>query len=134
MKLDWIKCIFCLFIFLYRTYSDVQFVAANRIFDFIICNIILGVQFILNAYKYSQTCIYRTLKEHEYVPFMSGLPFIYRLKLYALFIFEKTEISIYRQWFDILHFKTGLAYIVVIKQTLQINMWSQTLIQYFCFI
>ena len=50
---------------------------------------------------------------------MSGLPFIYRLKWYALFIIEITETSIYRQWFAILHFKIGLAYIVVIKQTLQ---------------
>ena len=79
------------------TYSDVQFVVANIILDIIICNIILGVKCILNKYKYSQTCIYRTLEEHEYVPFMSGLPFIYRLKLYVLFIIEKTETSIYRQ-------------------------------------
>jgi hypothetical protein len=51
-----------------------------------------------------------SIKFHESVPFMSGLPFIYRLKLYALFIIEKTETSIYRQGFAILHFKTGLAY------------------------
>jgi hypothetical protein len=99
------------------TYSDVQFVVANIILDIIICNTIWGVKCILNKYKYSQTCIYRTLEEHEIVPFMSGLPFIYRLKLYALFIIEKTETPIYRQWFAILHLKTCLAYIVVIKHT-----------------
>jgi hypothetical protein len=47
----------------------------------------------------------------------SMLDFIYRLKLYALFIIEKTETPIYRQWFAILHLKTCLAYIVVIKHT-----------------
>ena len=57
------------------------------------------------------------------------LPFIYRLKWYALFIIEITETSIYRQWFVILHFKIGLAYIVVIKQTLQIYLATQTWIQ-----
>ena len=79
------------------TYADAQFVVANSILVFIICNTILGVKFILKTYKYSQTCIYRTFEEHESVPFMSGLPFIYRLKLYVLFIIEKTETSIYRQ-------------------------------------
>jgi hypothetical protein len=39
------------------TYSDAQFVVANSIVDFIICNIILGVKCILKTYKYSQTCI-----------------------------------------------------------------------------
>jgi hypothetical protein len=40
-----------LFIFLYMTYSDAQFVVANSILDFIICNTILGVKFILKTYK-----------------------------------------------------------------------------------
>lgn len=46
-----------LFIFLYMTYSDAQFVVANSILDFIICNTILGVKFILKTYKHNQTCI-----------------------------------------------------------------------------
>jgi hypothetical protein len=54
-------------------------------------------------YRYSQTCIERPLKGTWKCALYEQLLFIYRLKLYALFIYGKNETALYRQWFVIVY-------------------------------
>ena len=70
----------------------VNFVVSSQIYIF-------GVH--LNRLIYNQTCIQRPLKGTWKCGLYEQFPFIYMLKLYALFINGKNEIALYRQWFVI---------------------------------
>jgi hypothetical protein len=50
---------------------------------------------------YNQICIWRTLKGTWKCGLYEQLPFIYRVKWYALFINGNNETPLYRQWFAI---------------------------------